>query len=147
MLRKLARLALIAVAVLSVSALPALAHGPEEGIDAFLTQLPKDFDTVLGKTVQAKLDAGESLLVLDVREAEEFKAGHIEGAVNVPIRSLMQNTSQLPKDKAAPIVVVCKSGIRAAYGTMALKLMGYSNVKDLQGGMLAWEKDSLPTKK
>lgn len=147
MLRKLARLVLIAVVALSVSGLPALAHGPEEGIDAFLSQLPKDFDTVLGKTVQAKLDAGENLLILDVREADEFKAGHIEGAVNVPIRSLMKNLSQLPKDKAAPIVVVCKSGIRAAYGTMALKQVGYTNAKDLQGGMLAWEKDSLPITK
>jgi rhodanese-related sulfurtransferase len=145
MMRTLTRFLLIAVMIL-LPVLPATA-ALEQPIDAFLSQLPADFDTVPGKTLQAKLNAGENILVLDVREAEEFKAGHIEDAVNIPIRSLMKNVSQLPKDKGAPVVVVCKSGIRAAYGTMALKLLGYTNVKDLQGGMLAWEKDALPVVK
>jgi len=138
----LSRFLLIAVMTL-LPVLPAAAH-MEQPIDAFLSQLPTDFDTILGKTVQAKLNAGETFLVIDVREAEEFKAGHIEGAVNIPIRFLVKNVAQLPKDKGAPMVIVCKSGIRAAYGTIALKLLGYTNVKDLQGGLLAWEKDSLP---
>jgi rhodanese-related sulfurtransferase len=146
MTQKLGRFVLVAMLALLVPVLPAAAS-LDQPIDAFLSQLPKDFDTVLAKTLAAKLDAGESYFVLDVREADEFKAGHIEGAVNVPIRGLMKGLSQLPKDKAAPIAVVCKSGIRAAYGTMALKLMGYTNVKDLQGGMMAWEKDSLPLTK
>jgi rhodanese-related sulfurtransferase len=99
------------------------------------------------KTLATKQSVGESVFVLDVREPDEFKAGHIEGAVNIPIRALAKNGIQLPQDKNTPIAVVCKSGIRAAYATMALKLMGYSNVKDVAGGMLAWEKDGLPVTK
>jgi rhodanese-related sulfurtransferase len=145
----LSRSSSVVVLVFSLIALTLPVHAADlnGSIHAFLSQLPADFDTVLAKTLAAKQNAGENVFVLDVREAEEFKAGHIEGAVNVPIRTLAQDGKNLPKDKAAPIAVVCKSGIRAAYGTMTLKLMGYTNVKDLQGGMLAWEKDGLPVVK
>lgn len=147
MLRKVPHLALILALALAALALPAAAADLQSSLDAFLSKLPADFETVAGKTVVAKQNAGENLFVLDVREPEEFKAGHIEGAVNIPIRSLAQNVAKLPGDKGTPIAVVCKSGIRAAYGTMSLKLLGYANVKDIVGGMLAWEKDALPLTK
>lgn len=67
--------------------------------------------------------------------------------MNVPIRSLARSLNKPPADKAAPIAVVCKSGIRAAYGTMTLKRLGYTSAKDVAGGMLAWEKDGLPVTK
>ena len=143
MLRRFSPMLLILVVVLSAFAVPAHAAEPQDSINAFLSQLPPDFETVAGKTLLAKLNAGENLFVVDVREPDEFKAGHIEGAVNVPLRTLAKGLNQFPKDKAAPIAVVCKSGIRAAYGTMALKMLGYSSVKDVAGGMLAWEKDGL----
>jgi rhodanese-related sulfurtransferase len=147
MLRRASHVVLILALTLSALALPASATNLQNGLDTFLTNLSADFETVAGKTVVAKQNAGENLFVLDVREPDEFKAGHIEGAVNVPIRTLAKNVAMLPQDKATPITVVCKSGIRAAYGTMTLKLLGYTNVKDITGGMLAWEKDSLPITK
>lgn len=147
MLRRASHVVLILALTLSALAVPASAADLQTGLDTFLTSLPADFETVAGKTVVAKQNAGENLFVLDVREPDEFKAGHIEGAVNVPIRTLAKNVANLPQDKATPITVVCKSGIRAAYGTMTLKLLGYTNVKDVAGGMLAWEKDSLPITK
>jgi rhodanese-related sulfurtransferase len=119
----------------------------QQSIDAYLTQLPADFETVSCKTLATKQSVGENVFVLDVREPDEFKAGHIEGAVNIPVRTLAKNGIQLPQEKNAPIAVVCKSGIRAAYATMALKLMGYTNVKDVAGGMMAWEKEGLPVTK
>jgi rhodanese-related sulfurtransferase len=147
MLRRASHVVLILALTLSALALPASATNLQNGLDTFLTNLSAEFETVAGKTVVAKQNAGENLFVLDVREPDEFKAGHIEGAVNVPIRTLAKNVAMLPQDKATPITVVCKSGIRAAYGTMTLKLLGYTNVKDITGGMLAWEKDSLPITK
>ncbi len=144
MRRGISVMTLVLLAALAVFAVPARATEPQDGLNIFLGQLPADFETVAGKTLLAKLDAGESVVVVDVREPDEFKGGHIEGAVNVPIRTLAKSLDQLPKDKAAPIAVVCKSGIRAAYGTMTLKMLGYSSVKDVAGGMLAWEKDGLP---
>ena len=144
MMRRASQCLLVIAFSLVALALPVHAAELKDNINAFLTQLPADFETVACKTLAAKQNAGENVFVLDVREPDEFKAGHIEGAVNVPIRTLAQNLDKLPKDKAAPVAVVCKSGIRAAYATMTLKLMGYSNVKDVAGGMLAWEKDGLP---
>ena len=67
--------------------------------------------------------------------------------MNIPIRTLAKNLDKLPADKAMPIAVVCKSGIRAAYATMTLKMLGYNNVKDVVGGMMAWEKEGLPVAK
>jgi len=119
----------------------------QQSVDAFLAQLPTDFETVSCKTLATKQNVGENVFVLDVREPDEFKAGRIEGAVNIPIRVLAKNLDKLPADKATPIAVVCKSGIRAAYATMTLKMLGYSNVKDVVGGMLAWEKEGLPVTK
>ncbi len=147
MLRRFSPMALILLVILVAFSAPAQAVEPPDSINSFLSQLPPDFETVAGKTLLAKLNSGENIVVVDVREPDEFKAGHIEGAVNVPIRTLGKSLDQLPKDKAAPIAVVCKSGIRAAYGTMTLKMMGYNSVKDVAGGMLAWEKDGLPNTK
>lgn len=145
MTRRILQITILAL-VLAVSG-PALAQDLQGSIDKFLGGLDKSFDTVACKTISAKVSAGENLFVLDVREPEEFKAGHIDGAVNIPIRSLAKNLDKLPKDKAAPIAVVCKSGIRAAYATMSLKLLGYSTVQDIAGGMMGWEKEGLPVTK
>jgi rhodanese-related sulfurtransferase len=147
MLRRATGLILFLALAVAVTALPAAAADLKENIHTFLSTLPADFSTILCKTLATKQEVGENVFVLDVREPEEFKAGHVEGAVNLPIRTLAQSLDKLPADKAAPIAVVCKSGIRAAYSTMALKLLGYTNVKDVVGGMLAWEKEGLPVKK
>ena len=147
MARKIFQFTLVLTLALSGIVLSAHAAELKDSVHVFLSQLPADFETMACKTVAAKQNAGENLFVLDVRETEEFKAGHIEGAINIPIRTLAQNLDKLPKDKAEPIAVVCKSGIRAAYATMTLKMMGYTSVKDVAGGMLAWEKDGLPVGK
>jgi rhodanese-related sulfurtransferase len=147
MLREVTPLALILVVALLAMSHPIEAADLQTSIHAYLSNLPADFETVACKTLAVKQQAGENVFVLDVREPDEFKAGHIEGAVNVPIRTLAQSLDKLPGDKSTPIAIVCKSGIRAAYATMTLKLLGYSNVKDVIGGMLAWEKDGLPVTK
>ncbi len=132
---------------LAALVVPAAAADLQADIHTFLSGLPADFDTVAGKTLAAKQQSGENVFVLDVREPDEFTAGHIEGAANIPIRTLARSLDKLPADKSMPIAVVCKSGIRAAYATMTLRLLGYPNVKDVVGGMLAWEKDGLPVTK
>lgn len=144
MLRKGSGLFMVLALALAV---PASAADLGESVHAFLSNLPADFETVSGKTLATKQNVGENVFVLDVREPDEFKAGHIEGAVNIPIRTLAKSLAKLPAEKNAPIAVVCKSGIRAAYATMTLRMLGYTNVKDVVGGMLAWEKEGLPVTK
>lgn len=76
--------------------------------------------------------------VVDVREADEFEAGHVPGAKLIP-RGLLELRSQeeLP-DKDARIVVHCALGGRGALAAKTLREMGYTNVANMEGGMKAW---------
>lgn len=78
-------------------------------------------------------------LVLDVREPEEWTAGHIPGALHVPMYSVPQHVSLAPDDFSGPrpVVVVCKMGARSAQVTTWLNQNGIEAV-NLDGGMLAW---------
>jgi rhodanese-related sulfurtransferase len=82
--------------------------------------------------------------ILDVRTADEFKAGFITSAINVNINDVPANLAQLPADKAAPIVVLCQSGHRGAIVMMYLQMLGYTNVRNLGGGMNGWINSELP---
>jgi rhodanese-related sulfurtransferase len=117
-------------------------------LDAFLSGLPEGFFTVKAPDLNLALAETNSPFILDVREAGELeKDGYIEGAVNIPVRELFTRLSELPKDKAAPIVVLCKSGHRGAIAMMALRMNGYTDVRNLGGGMNAWVAAELPVVK
>jgi rhodanese-related sulfurtransferase len=142
-------MAVLAVAIAVAAATPVLAQAPaavQEALFAYLTNIPADFNSITVQAVKAKLDAGEKIFVLDVREENEFAAGHITGAVNVPIRTLSKNLDKMPA-KDIPVVLVCKSGMRAAYVTMTLNVLGWTSVKDIAFGMTEWEKQGYPVVK
>ena len=88
--------------------------------------------------VKAKLDAEESLVLLDVREPSEFEGGHIRGAINRPWnRGVLQaQYADLPTDK--PIIVICRSGGRSAAASAFLDGKGFDQVLNMLGGMSAW---------
>ncbi|MCB1787026.1 MAG: rhodanese-like domain-containing protein [Chromatiaceae bacterium] len=89
----------------------------------------------------------ENAVVLDVRSMAEFKDGHIVNAVNVPLNGLGNNLKQLEKHRAKPIVAVCRSGSRSGAACRMLRKQGFEHVKNLRGGMLAWENANLPVKR
>lgn len=138
-------LAVLAVMVALGLGAPALAQAPavQEALFNYLTNIAQDFNSITVQTVKTRLDAGEKVFILDVREENEFAAGRIQGAVNIPIRTLARNVDKLPA-KDAMIVVVCRSGMRAAYVTMTLGILGWTNVKDMAFGMSEWEKQGFP---
>ncbi|MCU0514069.1 MAG: rhodanese-like domain-containing protein [Anaerolineae bacterium] len=80
-------------------------------------------------------------LLLDVRTPEEFAAGHIAGAVNIPLQSLEQNLSAIPQDM--PVVLYCRSGNRSQQALQLLQPQGYSNLYDL-GGIIDWQAQGRP---
>jgi sulfur dioxygenase len=84
------------------------------------------------------------LQILDVREADEFTGplGHIEGAVLIPLGELAARAEELAHDK--PIVAVCRAGSRSAQATMILQQAGFSDVANLNGGMLRWRAEGYP---
>ena len=85
--------------------------------------------------------------VVDVREPAEFKTGHIPNAVNVPLSGLAAQLKQLQKHKDRPLVVACRSGNRSVGAAVLLRKQGFAQVYNLAGGMIAWQRDNLPTEK
>ena len=83
-------------------------------------------------------------MVVDTRDAGDFKAGHIAGARNIPQSRIDERLSELEKVKEKPIIIVCKSGQSAGMTVAKLAKAGYPRVLKLKGGMLQWQADGLP---
>jgi adenylyltransferase/sulfurtransferase len=86
--------------------------------------------------LKAKLDAGETPFILDVREPNEYQINKIPGSVLIPLGELPRRYQELPRDRE--IVSQCKMGGRSAKAMDFLKSVGFSNVKNLKGGILEW---------
>lgn len=89
----------------------------------------------------ASLDPQEWFF-LDVREPEEWEAGHIERATLIPLRELSDRVSELPRDKQ--IVTVCRSGNRSAQARDILLKLGFTTVTSMAGGMSEWQAKGYP---
>jgi len=112
-------------------------------LDKYFSNLPDGFGTIAPAALKDQM-AATKVFIVDVREAKEITDnGFIEGAVNIPIRTLAKNLDKLPA-KDQPIVVTCGSGHRSAIGMMALQMLGYANVKSQAGGFNAWKAANLP---
>jgi len=85
--------------------------------------------------------------VLDVRSAEEFAAGHVRDAKNIPLADLNNRIGELEKAKSRTIVVVCQNGARADKAVRQLKAAGFEDVLSLDGGVTAWTAAGLPVTK
>lgn len=92
--------------------------------------------TVNPKTVAEKLENGESLHLIDVREVDEVEEGKIPGAVNIPLGLIEYRENEL--DKNTEYMMVCRSGGRSGKATQYLESRGF-NVINMTGGMLDWE--------
>ena len=86
--------------------------------------------------VQRRLEVGEKLNLIDVREVAEVQGGHIPGIVNIPLGLLEFRMYEL--DKNTPYIIVCRSSARSGQATAFLQAQGY-DVTNMVGGMLAWQ--------
>ena len=82
-----------------------------------------------------------SAVAVDVREPEEWAAGHVEGSLWIPLGELQARAGELPRDR--PLVIVCRSGSRSAYAADALVAAGW-DASNLAGGLHAWAAAGLP---
>jgi rhodanese-related sulfurtransferase len=107
----------------------------EEGIPAI---------TVDQLAVLRKKSEVETLYVLDVRLAPEFRQGHIPGAISIPGGQAIQRTDEVAAVRAGKFVTYCDSGARATMAAYWLRRMGLKNVSFLRGGLTAWEAAGMP---
>lgn len=89
--------------------------------------------------LKAKLDSGNDVFVLDVRNPDEFEIGRIEGSKLIPLPQLLEGVNAL--DSARETVVLCHAGLRSAQAVNFLRSIGFSKVKNLRGGIDAWSTD------
>lgn len=89
----------------------------------------------------------EDALVLDVREPDEFAAGHLPEAMSIPVAKLAERVAELEKYKSKPIVVCCASGMRSGKACGELKKHGFEKLHNLAGGVDAWVGAGYPIKK
>ncbi|THJ25172.1 MAG: rhodanese [Nitrospira sp. CG24E] len=88
------------------------------------------------KELKTRLDKGDRLVLVDVRENWEYSLAKIDGSVLIPLGTLPQSLAQLNRD--SEIIAICHHGMRSADATNFLLQQGFQNVKNLVGGIDAW---------
>jgi rhodanese-related sulfurtransferase len=128
---------------------PVAATAPEvdetrlRDLNAFLSGLPEGYFSVKPADLNVELGGAAAPVLVDVRTADEIAQGYIDGSLQIPIDTLLTSLDQLP-DKSAPIVMLCQSGHRGSIGLMALRMLGYTEVRNLGGGINGWTATELP---
>ena len=122
--------------------------GPTQSLDEMIATAEKVVDAVTVEQLMQKLDEGEMIMLIDVREPNEFNPGYIPGAVNIPrgvIEFKIGNEDfwdaamlYMP-EKNEEIIVYCKKGKRSLLAGQTLKKLGYTNVTYVEGGWKKWE--------
>lgn len=105
----------------------------------YMMTLTAKYNAVTYDEYLQRLAANPDLLTIDLRLPKDFEKEHIPGAVNIPLEDIRKRLSELPDLKIAEIVVYCVAGPRSATGQMYLSMLGYTNVKYLQGGFNRWK--------
>jgi rhodanese-related sulfurtransferase len=105
-------------------------------VDAYASAIPAGFYAVGDITAFKDAVAASGALLVDVREVGEYAEGHIEGAINIPLRTLADNLNKIPSDRQ--VFVYCKSGYRASMALSSLGMLGYDNILAFPPGWNGW---------
>jgi phage shock protein E len=104
----------------------------------FVSEAKVKISEISPEQVKADLEAGKTVILLDVRDSEEYNAGHLPKAVHISRGNLEFKVREILPDKDANIVVYCSFDFRSALATDVMEEMGYTNVKNMRGGLKAW---------
>lgn len=109
----------------------------EDGKETAVGENTTEVKKLTAEEAYERMNSGDSLVVVDVRTAEEYAAGHIEGAILIPNEDIADAKPELLPVEDAEILIYCRSGNRSAQAAAKLLAMGYTNVSDF-GGILDW---------
>ena len=104
--------------------------------------LPREVADAIDPSVAT--DPSTRPLVVDVREPNEFAQARIDGVVLMPISQFVARHAELPKDR--PLLMLCAAGSRSTSATMYLLQAGWTDVRNITGGMMAWQAAGLPVR-
>lgn len=94
---------------------------------------------ISAQELKERLDSGEQLVLVDVREKLEFYSYNI-GGIHIPLGKLSNELEQLPEETSTEIIVICQKGIRSRTAQTLLMQAGYTNIKNLKGGLSAFHR-------
>ena len=97
--------------------------------------------------LERRLESGEPVAVIDVRDPDEYRDGHIEAATNISRGFLEFRIGGTVSDPKTPVVLYCQTGLRSVLAAKQLKELGYEHVINLQGGYAKWAQSGLPVVK
>jgi rhodanese-related sulfurtransferase len=100
---------------------------------------------ILPQDVKARLDAGEPVYLLDVRQPEEYEHCRLDGSQLIPLGELPRRAGEVEPPDGAAVVVYCHHGIRSLSGAAILQQFGLENVYSMAGGIDAWSQVVDPT--
>jgi rhodanese-related sulfurtransferase len=134
----------VAAATLEMESTPAqaVANLPQisalqKAVDQYLASIPADYYALSTVPALKNLMTSASPLLIDVRTLSEYQAGHIIGAVNIPLKELERHLEDIPINQE--VVLYCSTGYRSAMGVMALQLQGYTHVHGFPPSLAGWE--------
>lgn len=107
-----------------------------------LFRKPATVPEITADELASRISAGERVQVIDVRERSEWNDGHIPNSTLIPLGDFAARINQIKRDQ--PVVMVCRSGNRSYYAAAALHSAGYTDVWNLTGGVIAWNRARHP---
>lgn len=106
--------------------------------DQVLSTIPDDAYQIDPAAVWRLLETGAPL-VIDVRERSEWQTERIGGTIHIALRDLAKVLDRLPAGRDEPVIVVCQAGMHGTMAMTVLRMLGYTNVRNLRGGLNAWK--------
>lgn len=128
---------------LALASLLLLAACGAQPVPSALSPASSAVATIGVADLKAQLDRQETMLLLDVRSAEEYAGdGHVAGSTLIPLPELERRVRELPTDR--PIVCICRSGNRSTTACDLLARQGFTQLRNVRGGMIAWARVGYP---
>lgn len=108
--------------------------------DDYLTNLPDQrYQLPVDVFIRDQVNHSKDWFIVDVRTPDEFAAGHVDGAINMPLNEFMRHLNELPSSKSASILLYCHTQKRATHALVILHELGYIKAYNLEGGYAAYE--------
>lgn len=120
---------------------------PMEGFKKLVAEVKKKIREVTVSQVSEKLKRGDKFVFVDIREDDEWREGHAQGAIHIGKGVLERDIGEEVPDRDSEIVLYCGGGSRSALAAESLERMGYRNVYSMDGGIRGWTQAGLPMSK
>jgi rhodanese-related sulfurtransferase/thiol-disulfide isomerase/thioredoxin len=141
-MKKLLIPVLIFMMIISTSGCAVSPDNALSSASAAVSVTPEDYKYIKSEDVKKMMDGGDDIIIVDVRTAEEYSGGHLEGAVNIPVETISdEKPAELP-DLDALIIIYCRTGNRTRTAYEKLAALGYTNVYDM-GGIVDWPYETI----